>query len=172
MMGGSERLPWDESIMVEVEFGVYPEEETCTSADYSPQIKIVGLKAPYLAIIMDDPDAEMGGFTHWTIWNIPKTGLIPRNIPKRGDVEEPIHALQGRNSYGKIGYSGPCPPEGEEHTYVFRIYGLDGPLDLNHSSTRKDLEKKMVGHILQYGQVEIKFRRMDPVAIGREKSVS
>ncbi len=161
-------MPWDDDLKVEVEFGIYPKDETCVGADYSPEVRIRGLKAPYLAIIMDDPDAERGGFTHWTMWNIENTSAIPRNIPKRGDVEEPIRALQGRNSYGRIGYSGPCPPENEEHSYVFRVFGLDGPLDLNHSSTREDLEKHMVGHIVQYGQVEIKFRRIEPVAIGGE----
>jgi Raf kinase inhibitor-like YbhB/YbcL family protein len=60
---------------------------------------------------------------------------------------------------GKIGYSGPCPPEGEEHTYSVRIYGLDEALDLNPGSTREALEKKMTDHIIQYGQADVLYRR-------------
>lgn len=152
-------LPRTHDVIVTVERGGILPAETCEGPDYTPEVWIEGLWAPYFALIMDDPSASAGGFTHWILWNVEAVPVVPRNIPKSMELTSPIIARQGRNSLGKIGYSGPCPPEGEEHTYSIRIYGLDEPLDLNPGSTRDWLERKMDGHIVQYGQADIHYQR-------------
>jgi Raf kinase inhibitor-like YbhB/YbcL family protein len=151
-----ERHSHDLKIFVE-KGGILPA-ETCEGPNYTPQIDIEGLWAPYLAIVMDDPSST-GGFTHWLIWNIPGMVRIPRNIPKSLEVSFPIPAMQGKNSFDRIGYSGPCPPEGEVHTYSVRVYGLDGQVDAKPGSNREDLEKSLSGHIVQYGQADVRHGR-------------
>lgn len=145
-------------LKITVEKGDILPAETCEGPDYTPEINIEGLWAAYLAIVVDDPTST-GGTTHWLIWNIPAMVRVPRNIPKSLETSFPLPTIQGKNSFGKIGYSGPCPPEGEEHTYSVRVYGLDGPVDAKPGSDRKDLERSLAGHIVQYGQADIRYRR-------------
>ncbi|BDC36374.1 MAG: YbhB/YbcL family Raf kinase inhibitor-like protein [Candidatus Methanoliparum thermophilum] len=127
-----------------------PERYTCDGLDISPPLKIKGPDegTKSFALILDDPDAPMGVFDHWLIWNIdPKIREIEENVPKQENVLR--GAVQGRNSARRIGYMGPCPPYGT-HTYRFKLYTLDIKLDLNAGATKKDLEKKMEGHIIQH----------------------
>lgn len=161
----------DRDLDVEVEGGSMPSEETCEGPDYTPEVRIKGLWAPYFALIMDDPSASRGGFTHWLLWNVPRTDHIPRNIPKSAETAFPVRAVQGRNDLGGIGYRGPCPPPGEVHELDVRVYGLDEPLDLPPASDRKALEKAMDGHIIQYGQAQLEYRlrRELKVAAGRRQ---
>ena len=90
-----------------------PQKYTCDGQDLSPPIKIEGIpeEAKTLAMIVDDPDAPMGVFTHWVIWNIPadETVNLAEGVPKVSELTEPIHALQGINDFKKIGYNGPAP---------------------------------------------------------------
>jgi Raf kinase inhibitor-like YbhB/YbcL family protein len=133
-----------------------PKKFTCDGEDVNPPIYIGNLseKAKSLVIIVDDPDAPIGTFTHWIAWNIPPVGEIPEAIPKREKVSEPIPIVQGRNDFGKIGYGGPCPPRGHGvHHYHFKVYALDTELDLKPGATRKELEKAMEGHIIQWGEI-------------------
>lgn len=159
----------DRDLEIEVEGGSMPSAETCEGPDYTPEVRIKGLWAPYFALIIDDPSASEGGYTNWLMWNIQRTDHIPRNIPKSAEINFPIKAVQGRNSLGDIGYSGPCPPPGETHEYDVRVYGLDEPLDLNPGSDREALEKAMSGHIIQYGQAQVEYRlkRGMKIASGR-----
>ncbi len=145
-------------LKITVESGGVLPAETCDGPDYTPQIEIEGLWAPYLAIVVDDPTST-GGLTHWLIWNIPGMARIPRNLPKAMEISYPIPALQGMNSFGKIGYTGPCPPEGTVHTYSVRVYGLDGPVEAKPGTGRESLEKGLSGHIVQYGQADVKYGR-------------
>jgi Raf kinase inhibitor-like YbhB/YbcL family protein len=96
-----------------------PSEYTCHGSDTSPPLIISGVpkEAKSLATIMDDPDAPMGIFTHWVVWNIPpqKTQFA------RG---EKISFPQGKTSFGGKSYGGPCPPRGT-HRYFFKLYALD-----------------------------------------------
>jgi Raf kinase inhibitor-like YbhB/YbcL family protein len=112
-----------------------------------------------MAVIVDDPDASSGAFTHWIIWNIEPVEVIPEAIPTALSVAKPIKALQGKNDFGRIGYLGPCPPPGRPHRYVFRIFGLDRMLDLEPGSTRRALETAMKGHVLQQGEAMATFGR-------------
>ncbi|NJE42324.1 YbhB/YbcL family Raf kinase inhibitor-like protein [Thermococcus sp. GR6] len=133
-----------------------PVEFTCDGENLNPPIFIgyIDPKAESVAIIVDDPDAPDGTFTHWVAWNIPPLGEIPRGIPSRGNVEQPIHVMQGMNDFGKIGYGGPCPPKGHGiHHYHFKVYILDRKLNLNPGVSRKELEKSMDGHVIQCGEL-------------------
>ncbi len=133
--------------------GDIPSDYTCDASDISPQLSIedVPENAKSFALIMDDPDAPMGTFVHWVVWNIPTD---TREIPKS---TEP-NGIQGKTDFGKQGYGGPCPPSGT-HRYFFKLYALDTELDLPEGSTKEDLEAAMQGHILEETQLMGNYKR-------------
>jgi len=137
-----------------------PTKYTCMGQDVSPPItweKIPeGTKS--IALICDDPDAPMGTWVHWVIFNIPpdKTGL-PEAVPP--DPKLPDGSTQGINDFRRHGYGGPCPPPGKPHRYFFKVYALDTVLDLGSTATKRDVEKAMEGHILAQGELMGTFRR-------------
>ncbi|KAA0007139.1 MAG: YbhB/YbcL family Raf kinase inhibitor-like protein [Thermoplasmata archaeon] len=146
-----------EKLQVSLDFKEFPLSHVYDGDNTSPKIYISGINESVksIAIIMDDPDAPHGTFTHWLIWNIEAKHpnmSIPADIPKKSVVESPIHAIQGKNDFHKIGYDGPRPPPGETHHYHFRVYGLDTFIELEGGAGRDALEKAMKGHILQYGE--------------------
>jgi Raf kinase inhibitor-like YbhB/YbcL family protein len=102
------------------------------------------------AMIMDDPDAPMGTFVHWVIYNIPAaaTGLAEA-MPT--DAQLPDGSAQGQNSARRSGYMGPCPPGGT-HRYFFKLYALDTMLSLS-AATKDGLLQAMEGHILEQGEL-------------------
>lgn len=142
-----------EELKVELPFSEFPDKYTCKGEDISPQIKITGIssKAKTIAIKVYDVDAH--DFVHWLIWNIEakEEVVIPENIPKEEIVEKPIEAIQGRNDFGKIGYSGPCPPPDKSHRYYFRVYILDTSLDLPAGADWKRFDEAISGHVIQEG---------------------
>lgn len=144
---------------VRLGFSEIPEDSTCEGKNISPRIEIQGLDAASMVIILDDPDSPSGAFTHWIIWNIEPVSIIPEDIPRNATVESPIVGEQGTNSYGKIGYLGPCPPPGKPHRYVFRVYGLDRMLDIRPGASRKELDAAMKGHIVQQGEAMATYGR-------------
>ena len=146
-------------IGVKLNFSQVPVEFTCLGKNISPEIGLSGVNATALALILDDPDAPRGTFTHWIMWNIKPVSIIPEAIPNASNLEDPIVAVQGVNGAGKIGYIGPCPPPGKPHRYFFRVYGLDSTLDLKAGSNRTQLETAMKGHILQEGEAMATFGR-------------
>ena len=85
--------------------------------------------------------------------------LIPSGMPNNPEITAPLKAIPGSNSFGKIGYMGPCPPKGKPHRYYFRIYRLDRMLDLYPGANRKELENAMKGHILQQGEAMATYQR-------------
>ena len=123
----------------------------------------VPASARSLALICDDPDAPMGTWSHWVVFNLPPAdqGTQGRD-PGRGDdhvVDRSAgKARQGKNDFGKIGYGGPCPPSGT-HRYFFRLYALDGDLKLDSKATRADVLKAIQGHILAEGRLIGKYQR-------------
>jgi len=142
------------SVFGENEF--IPSKYTCEGIDVSPPLRLEGLsdKAVSIVIIVDDPDAPIGTFTHWVAWNIPPAEEIPEGIPKEKVVETPIKVIQGRNDFGRIGYNGPCPPRGHGvHHYHFKVYVLDTTLDLKPGASKRELEKAMEGHVIQFGEL-------------------
>ncbi len=122
--------------------GFIPKEYTCQGQDISPELHIKEVPAgtKSLVLIMDDPDAPMGTFVHWLVWNISAGVKI---IEKNANIKWP----QGKNDFGKIGYGGPCPPSGI-HRYFFKMYALDATLDLNNGASKKELLDAMEGHII------------------------
>ena len=154
--GGVEKM---KDLEVKLGFSQVPTDYTCDGRDTSPKIEIHGLNATSVAIVLYDPDAPSGTFTHWVIWNIEPTDFVPADIPNNLPLVKPIKAVQGSNSAGSIGYMGPCPPKGKPHRYYFRVYGLDRMLDLNPGATKNDLENIMKGHILQQGEAMATYQR-------------
>ena len=88
-----------------------------------------------------------------------QSGLIPEKIPKTPEVTFPMKAVQGKNSFGRIGYYGPCPPKGQTHRYFFKVYGLDTELPLPAGGTKDQLVGAMQGHVVQYGETCVTYRR-------------
>lgn len=147
---------------VQLGFEEFPQKYTCDGENIAPQIKISGLNmenAESMAVVIEDPDAPQGVFTHWIIWNIEPANTIPSGIPKQGEVSNPISAVQGENSFGDIGYSGPCPPEGEEHTYNIEVYVLKKKLDLPAGATRAEFEDSLTGYVSQNGDAKVEYGR-------------
>jgi len=136
-----------------------PKRYTCDGENTSPPIAWSGLPegTKSVAIITDDPDAPVGIWVHWVIFNIPPDikGL-PEAVPDGKTLDS--GARQGINDSRKIGYVGPCPPGGT-HRYYFKIYALDKDLDLAAGATKKELLKAMEGHILGEGQLMGRYKR-------------
>jgi len=121
-----------------------PMQFTCQGNDTSPRLDIsdVPADARSLALIVDDPDAPMGTWVHWVVFDMdPATTVIVEGSP-------PAAGVQGKNSGGRNGYSGPCPPSGK-HRYFFKLYALDKELGLGSLATKADIENAMTGHILE-----------------------
>jgi len=118
--------------------GTVPTKYTCSGADVSPPLSIDGVPddAAALAIVVDDPDAPSGVFTHWLVWNLPpETSSIPEDVPTTKTVDHLGGARQGNNDFGEVGYRGPCPPKSHgAHTYRFKLFALDDDLDLEAGS--------------------------------------
>src|ERR1035437_3291824 len=140
--------------------GVIPKGYTCDGADTSPDLSWLGAPAGVqsFALIADDPDAPVGTWTHWLIWNFPvqSTGL-PKGVPKGETLGDGTR--QGRNDFRRIGYGGPCPPPGKSHRYFFKVYALDAKLDLRAGANRGELEQAMKMHVLAQGELIGKYGR-------------
>ncbi len=142
-----------------------PIEFTGDGKDTSPPLEWTGAPpaAVSYALIMDDPDAPKGTWVHWVAWNIRDTKL-PKNIYKQSYVETALGTMcQGRNSWQRIGYGGPCPPSGT-HRYFFKVYALDTDLDLSPDATKKHLLAAMEGHILAQGELMVTYSRARAMA--------
>ena len=129
------------------EGGDIPSKFSRDGGNVNPPLRIEGTpeNAKSLVLIVDDPDAPVGLFTHWLVWNIdPKTTEIPEKSLPKG-------AVQGTNDYPNLGYGGPQPPSGT-HRYYFKIFALDQTLDLHSGAKRQELDKAMNGHIIAQGQ--------------------
>ena len=128
-----------------------PRKYTCDGADVNPTLNIRGIprKAESLVLIVDDPDAPMGTWDHWIVWNIP---------PEERIEENSVPGIEGLNDFRKHSYGGPCPPSGT-HRYFFRVYALDAMLDLKPNSRKRDVERAMRGHILAQGEIVGLYRR-------------
>jgi len=137
-----------------------PVKYTCDGQDISPPLDWSGPPSgtQALVLIVDDPDAPAGVFTHWILFNIrADTHRLPEGIPAQQLLEK--GALPGKNGFGEIGYGGPCPPAGRAHRYRFTIYALDKPLDLKSGAAKKQVLNAMEGHILAQGQLTGKYQR-------------
>lgn len=118
-----------------------PKKFTCQGEDINPALIIEDIpeEAVSLALIVDDPDAPMGMWVHWVVFDIPIVNSIEENS---------IPGKQGINDFGRKDYGGPCPPSGT-HRYFFKIYALDAMLNLKEGISKEELEKALEGHILE-----------------------
>lgn len=119
-----------------------PDQYTCTDENISPPLGFLNIPegTESLALIVDDPDAPSGTFTHWVVFNIP---------PSTKTIEEGAspEGIQGKNDFNRLGYGGPCPPSGV-HRYFFKLFALDITLDLDEGATKVEVEHAMEGHII------------------------
>lgn len=130
-----------------------PVKYTCDGADFSPPLEWTagpaGTKS--FALICDDPDAPMGTWVHWVVYDIPPTtAMLAEGITRERELTG--GGTQGINDFRKIGYGGPCPPGGT-HRYFFKLYALDTLLGLKPGITKDQLLKAMKGHILAEAQL-------------------
>lgn len=128
-----------------------PKKFTCDGQDISPALVIEDIpkEAKSLALIMDDPDAPVGLWVHWVVYDIPIIVKVE---------EDSIPGKQGMNSFGRLNYGGPCPPSGT-HRYFFKIYALDKQLGLAEGVDKKTLEKITEGHILAKAELIGLYKR-------------
>ncbi|RMD67029.1 YbhB/YbcL family Raf kinase inhibitor-like protein [Candidatus Pacearchaeota archaeon] len=120
-----------------------PSKYTCDGQDINPPLTFANVpsSAKELVLIVDDPDAPAGVWTHWVVYNIP---------PQTAGIDEnsiPANAVQGTNSWGKSAYGGPCPPSGT-HRYFFKLYALNSPLQLSPGASKTELENAMQGKVI------------------------
>lgn len=138
-----------------------PFKYTCDGDNLSPPLQWeappTGTKS--FALIVDDIDAPNKIFTHWVVYNMPPEAReIPEGI--RDDSDLPLMSKQGKNSYGQLGYGGPCPPPSDAaHRYFFKIFALDQLVDLPLDATKEQLIKAMEGHILDTAEVMGRYER-------------
>lgn len=141
------------------EGGMIPSKYTCDGSDLSPPLSWSGTPAgtKSIALICDDPDAPVGTWVHWVVFNIPSDA---RGLPEGTTAAKglPAGAKQGMNDFRKKDYGGPCPPGGT-HRYYFKVYALDTMLQLKEGSTKAELLKAMEGHILAQGQLMGRYQR-------------
>ena len=131
-----------------------PVKYTCDGGNVNPALMISGVpaQAKSLALIVEDPDAPGGSFTHWLVWNIePTVNTIAEN-------EVPAGAVEGVNDAGRNAYTGPCPPSGIHH-YHFKIFALDKKLELNPQTNKALLEYAMTEHVLDKAELVGLFSR-------------
>lgn len=131
-----------------------PSRHAYENEDLSPALQWSGIPAPAksLALICDDPDAPMGTWVHWVLYDLePTTAGLAEGVSKSPELVG--GAKQGINDYKKIGYGGPCPPPGKPHRYFFKLYALDTKLNLKPGLTKKDLEQAMEGHVIAAGEL-------------------
>jgi Raf kinase inhibitor-like YbhB/YbcL family protein len=152
-----------EPLTIKINVKILPNDYTCDGEDKSPQITVGGVNVQIsrtLAIIVTDENPRDGqGFIHWLAWNIELVKMIPEAIPKTPQVTFPLSAVQGTNSFGKIGYNGPCPPAGQTHRYSFKVYGLDTELSLPAGAGKEQLVPAMQGHVVQFGETSVTYGR-------------
>jgi Raf kinase inhibitor-like YbhB/YbcL family protein len=136
-----------------------PVKYTCDGSDVSPQLKWMNAPAntKSFALICDDPDAPMGTWVHWVLYNLlPTATELAEDTPKTQVLPG---AKQGITDFKRPGYGGPCPPPGKPHRYYFKLYALDTMLELRPGVTKKELLKAMEGHILAEGQLMGTYQR-------------
>jgi Raf kinase inhibitor-like YbhB/YbcL family protein len=156
------RLNWDATAAVDYKQlkvsstafqyeGMIPVKYTCDGKNFSPPLDIEHIpeEARCLALIVDDPDAPVGTWVHWLVWNIPVTHHLKENE---------VHGKEGMNDFQQKHYGGPCPPSGT-HRYFFKVYALNALLDLPLNTKKPQLEKAMSEHIIAFGELVGLYKR-------------
>src|SRR5437879_6033782 len=142
-----------------------PVQFTCEGHDQSPPLQWGGAPkgTQSFALIVEDPDAPSGMFTHWVLFNLPaNVAELPQGIPPGLHVAS--GGAHGTNDFGKLGYGGPCPPAGKPHRYIFKLYALDSKLDLSPGAKKSDVERAMEGHVVAHAEIMGKYQRKGKAA--------
>jgi Raf kinase inhibitor-like YbhB/YbcL family protein len=140
--------------------GDIPRKYTCDGADVSPDLTWTNPPegTQGFALIADDPDAPVGTWTHWVLFDLPaSTRQLNENVSKVDEL--PGGGRQGRNDFKKIGYGGPCPPPGKPHRYFFKLHAVDRQLDLKAGASKQELEQALQGHTLAKAELMGKYKR-------------
>jgi Raf kinase inhibitor-like YbhB/YbcL family protein len=159
MTAGGKKMALEISSTAFSEGEMIPTRYTCDGPDVSPDLSWSGVPdtAKSLALICDDPDAPMGTWVHWVLFNIPSSASgLPAEIPSDAALEN--GARHGTNDFRRLGYGGPCPPGGT-HRYYFKLYALDAVLNLDSGATKAELLEAMQGHILAESQLMGTYKR-------------
>lgn len=133
--------------------GKIPAKYTCDGGDISPPLAMsdIPIGAKSLVLIIDDPDSPTGTWDHWVAFNIP---FATTEILEGGKIP----GLSGKNTFGELGYGGPCPGSGE-HRYFFKAYALDTQLDLKEGASKQEVEQAMEGHIMDQAELMGRYSR-------------
>jgi Raf kinase inhibitor-like YbhB/YbcL family protein len=137
-----------------------PEKFTCDGENVSPQLSWshAPTNTKSFALIVEDPDAPAGTWTHWVLFNIPASERsLTEGTPQTGEL--PGGEEQGKNDFGKTGYGGPCPPPGNPHRYFFKLYALSSTLNLAPGGSKQDLLHAMEGYILAQTEIVGIYKR-------------
>jgi Raf kinase inhibitor-like YbhB/YbcL family protein len=140
--------------------GEIPTQHTCEGADQSPPLVWNGAPSGTrcFALIVDDPDAPVGTWVHWVLYDLPGDATeLPATLPATGTLAN--GARQGVNDFRKIGYGGPCPPPGKPHRYVFKLYALDAPTSLKPGASKAELLRAIEGHVLAHTELMGTYKR-------------
>ncbi len=133
-----------------------PQKYSGQGDDVSPQLSWsdVPEKTKSFAIICDDPDAPIGDWVHWIVYDIPADVTTLAEA-----VILPPAIKQGKNDFGNQNYGGPMPPPGKPHRYFFKIFALDTQLNLPAGLTKKDLLTEMQEHIIAKDEIIGLYKR-------------
>ena len=124
---------------------------TCDGDDVAPELAWKGVpdETEQLALALEDPDAPGGTFTHWLVYRLDPSST--------GISAGPLH--EGENDFDSTGYRGPCPPQGKEHDYVFRLFALRAPIALEDGATRDAFDEAVAPHVLAEARLTAPYRR-------------
>jgi len=140
--------------------GDVPTQYTCDGQNFSPPLHWYNppQATKSFALIMDDPDAPLGGWIHWVVYGIPGAlHQLEEGVPKLETLAD--GSKQGITDFHRPGYEGPCPPPGNPHRYYFKLYALDTLLDLPANQTKAKLLEVMAGHILAEARLMGRYQR-------------
>ena len=137
-----------------------PKKYTCDGENVSPPLvwadPPAGTKS--FALISDDPDAPVGNWVHWVVYDLPsEKGELPEGVPTTEILAD--GAKQGMTDFRRVGYGGPCPPPGKAHRYFFKLYALDTLLTLRPKATKAELLITMNSHILAQADLVALYQR-------------
>ncbi|MCK9298203.1 YbhB/YbcL family Raf kinase inhibitor-like protein [Methanoculleus sp. YWC-01] len=146
-----------QKLVVKLDFDEFPLDYTCKGANRSPPIRVEGIlpNIKSLAILATTSPEEGPSKVAWVLWNLPAVPRIPEGFPEGEVVESPLHAVQGTNDFGSIGYRGPCPETGEAEAYLFRVYALDLDLALAPGATWEEMVRAIEGSMNQSGEAVV-----------------
>ncbi|MBN1423083.1 YbhB/YbcL family Raf kinase inhibitor-like protein [Candidatus Fermentibacteria bacterium] len=137
-----------------------PTTHTCDGENLSPPVawSTIPEGTQSIALLCDDPDAPLKTWVHWVVYNVPPSAQgLPQGVAHAEAL--PDGSRQGINDFGRVGYGGPCPPQGSTHRYFFRVYALDCTLSVGNRATKRSVEKAMEGHIVASGVLLGTYRR-------------